>query len=51
MLGGSGLLGSHELLRKFRPAWRPRNPVVLPLEMLLATVALRRVPALDEHGR
>ncbi|WP_179276350.1 sensor histidine kinase [Rhodococcus sp. 06-235-1A] len=26
------------MLRRFRPAWRPRNPVVLPIEMLLATL-------------
>ncbi|WP_196249214.1 sensor histidine kinase [Rhodococcoides fascians] len=26
------------MLRRFRPAWRPLNPAVLPIEMLLATV-------------
>nr|WP_314143896.1 histidine kinase [uncultured Rhodococcus sp.] len=25
-------------MRTFRPSWRPRNPVVLPIEMLLATL-------------
>ncbi|MEK8070329.1 sensor histidine kinase [Rhodococcoides navarretei] len=26
------------MLRTLRPSWRPRNPVVLPIEMLLATL-------------
>ncbi|MCZ4520615.1 histidine kinase [Rhodococcus ruber] len=26
------------MLRRFGPAWRPRNPAVLPIEMLVATV-------------
>ncbi|MFI8566713.1 sensor histidine kinase [Rhodococcus sp. NPDC078407] len=32
------MLGLHRLPRTFRPAWRPRNPVVLPIEMLIATI-------------
>lgn len=32
------MVGGSRVLRRFRPAWRPRNPVVLPLEMLLATL-------------
>ncbi|KQU61229.1 hypothetical protein ASG84_01490 [Rhodococcus sp. Leaf278] len=32
------MLGFHRLPHTFRPAWRPRNPAVLPIEMLLATV-------------
>jgi len=32
------MLGDSRLLHTFRPSWRPRNPVVLPIEMLLATL-------------
>ncbi|MCJ0894563.1 sensor histidine kinase [Rhodococcus sp. ARC_M5] len=38
MLGDSRVLGFHRVLRTLRPSWRPRNPVVLPIEMLLATL-------------
>ncbi|OZF46937.1 hypothetical protein CH291_15625 [Rhodococcus sp. 14-1411-2a] len=38
MVGGSRTLAGSKTLRRFRPAWRPRNPVVLPLEMFLATL-------------
>ena len=31
-------LGGTRWWSTFRPAWRPRNPVVLPIEMLLATL-------------
>jgi len=35
---GSTMLAGSTILRRFRPAWRPLNPAVLPIEMLLATV-------------
>lgn len=38
MLGDSRVPGFHRVVRTFRPSWRPRNPVVLPIEMLLATL-------------
>lgn len=38
MLGDSRITGFHRVVRTFRPSWRPRNPVVLPIEMLLATL-------------
>lgn len=38
MLGDSRIRGFHRVVRTFRPSWRPRNPVVLPIEMLLATL-------------
>ncbi|MDV8021896.1 sensor histidine kinase [Rhodococcus sp. IEGM 1330] len=38
MLGGPRVLSLRRLLRTCRPSWRPRNPVVLPIEMLLATL-------------
>lgn len=38
MLGDARIRGFHRVVRTFRPSWRPRNPVVLPIEMLLATL-------------
>lgn len=38
MLGGARVPGFHRVVRTFRPSWRPRNPVVLPIEMLMATL-------------
>ncbi|MBY3794260.1 two-component sensor histidine kinase [Rhodococcus fascians] len=32
------MMGRSRIPNTFRPSWRPRNPVVLPVEMLLATV-------------
>ncbi len=32
------MLGDSRLLHTLRPSWRPRSPVVLPIEMLLATL-------------
>lgn len=32
------MLSDSRLLHTLRPSWRPRSPVVLPIEMLLATL-------------